>query len=97
MEAKKELIVEDKKSNLSMENRKKLSLTGVVEVLSFDEDKIILNTSLGGLTIKGEKLKMNKLDVQNGEVVIIGLINSYVYSGVEAKKGNESLLKRLFK
>ena len=97
MEVKKEINVEDKKSNLSMENRKKLSLTGVIEVLSFDEDKIILNTFLGGLTIKGEKLKMNKLDVQNGEVKIIGCINSYVYSGVEAKKDNRSLLKRLFK
>ena len=87
---------EEKKSNLSLENRKKLTLTGVEEVISFDEEKIALNTVLGNLTIKGEGLKMNKLDVQNGDVIIIGKISSMIYSGKDVKKNKENMIKRLF-
>lgn len=97
MELKKEIKTEEKKSNLSLENRKRLALTGVIEVISFNETVIMLNTSLGSMTIKGEGLRMNKLDVQNGEVMIVGTINSCIYSGAEIKKDNESILKKLFK
>jgi sporulation protein YabP len=97
MEVKKEARIEDKKSNLILENRKKLVLTGVIEVISFNEVVIMLNTSLGSMTIKGEGLRMNKLDVQNGEVMIVGTINSCIYSGAEIKKDNESIIKKLFK
>lgn len=98
MEVHKEKV-EEKKSNLSLENRKKLILTGVVEVLSFDDEKILLNTCLGMLTIRGESLKMNKLDVQNGDVVIVGNIISLVYSGVgTGKKDNkDGIIARLFR
>ena len=87
---------EEKKSNLSLENRKKLTLTGVVEVLNFDEEKISLTTNNGNLNIKGEGLKMNKLDVQNGDVIIVGTISSMVYTGKSAKKDKGNLLKKLF-
>lgn len=89
--------VEDEKSSLSLENRKKLTLSGVLEVLSFDDEKIDLTTKLGDLTIKGQDLKMNKLDVQNGDVTIVGDIWSMVYSGKEMKKEKESIIARLFK
>lgn len=97
MEKRVENKIEDKKSNLSLENRKRLILSGVVEVISFDEEKIDLTTNLGNLTIKGEKLKMNKLDVQNGDVIIIGSIAYMVYNGKEVKKSKESIISRLFK
>ena len=87
---------EEKKSNLSLENRKKLTLTGVIEVLSFDEDRISLTTNNGNLNIKGEGLKMNKLDVQNGDVIIVGVISSMVYSSKSVKKNKENIFKRLF-
>lgn len=97
MEVKKEIKIEDKKSNLTLENRKRLYLTGVIEVMSFNDAVIMLNTSLGSMTIKGEGLRMNKLDVQNGEVIIVGNINSCVYSGAEIKQDKESILTKLFK
>lgn len=97
MEGKKEVKIDEKKGNLTLENRKKLSITGVVEVISFDDEKIILNTNHGGLHIKGEGLKMNKLDVQNGEVIIVGTVNSCIYTGANEKIDNRSILKRLFK
>lgn len=97
MEVKKDTKLEDKKSNLTLENRKKLFLTGVMEVISFNEEKILLNTSLGMLVIKGSGLKMNKLDVQNGEVMMVGTVDSFIYSGSEAKQDRESILSKLFK
>lgn len=87
---------EEKKSSLSLEDRKKLTLTGVTEVVSFDDEKISLNTALGNLNIKGEGLKMNKLDVENGDVIIIGKISGMTYSGKDVKKGKENIIKKLF-
>lgn len=89
--------MDEKKSILTLESRKKLLLNGVVEVISFNEKLIVLNTSLGVLTIKGENLKMTKLDVQSGDVIIVGAINSLGYSGSEQKNSNDSIIARLFK
>lgn len=97
MEKKNENKLESPRGNIVLENRKKLSLTGVEEVISFDDEKILLNTKLGFLTIKGAELKMNKLDVQNGDVIISGTITSIVYSSKEVKKEKESIISRLFK
>ncbi|GAA0726021.1 hypothetical protein GCM10008905_22100 [Clostridium malenominatum] len=93
---KKEIKLEEK-SIMTMESRKRLSLNGIVDVFSFNEEQIILNTILGTLHIKGDGLKMNKLDVQNGEVIINGTINSCVYTNKENKKEKEKLLSKLFK
>ena len=89
--------LEDNIGNLVLESRKKLTMTGIVEVISFDEEKIMLNTKLGPLTIKGLGLKMNKLDVQNGDVIIVGEISAMIYSSKEIKKEKESIIGRLFK
>lgn len=94
---KKEIKIDEKKSTLSLENRKKLILNGVIEVVSFNEEQIVLNTNLGALNIKGVGLKMNKLDVQNGDVIIIGTINSCTYTNNEIKKQKQSLISKLFK
>ncbi|GAA0085985.1 sporulation protein YabP [Clostridium sp. MB05] len=97
MEKKNENKLEEPRGNITLENRKKLILTGVEEVISFDDEKILLNTKLGFLTIKGSELKMNKLDVQNGDVIIIGNISSIVYSSKEVKKEKENIISKLFK
>ena len=88
---------EVKKNNLSLENRKRLTLTGVIEDINFDDETILLSTSLGKLTIKGEGLKVDKLDVKNGDVIIKGVISSLVYSNKGMKKNKENILKRIFK
>ncbi|WP_234117051.1 sporulation protein YabP [Clostridium hydrogenum] len=98
MESKKDMNAENsKKSLMTIENRKKLLLTGVSEVVSFNDEQIELNTNLGFLIIKGRELKMNKLDVQNGDIVIIGLINSCAYTGSDNKSNKDSIISRLFK
>lgn len=88
---------EIKKSNLSLWNREKLTLTGIIEVISFDEERIFLITTLGNIDIKGENLKMNKLDVQNGDVIITGLIVSISYSNKDISKNKENIIKKIFK
>ena len=92
-----ELNKAEKKSDLVIENRKKIAITGVEEVVSFNDENIVLNTNLGNLTVKGNELKMNKLDVQNGEMVITGKINSLIYYGSESSKNKENILSKLFR
>ena len=89
--------IEDKKSSVVLENRKKISITGVNEVISFNDEVIILTTNLGTLTLKGKDLKMNKLDVQNGDIMITGKINSFVYLEKDSLKNKDSILNRLFR
>lgn len=97
MELKKESKIEDKKSNLMLENRKKLTINGVVEVINFNEDQILLNTDVGTMIIKGQELRMNKLDVQNGDVLITGKVDSFVYTSDKSKAKKDSILSRLFR
>ena len=97
MELKKESKMEDKKSNLMLENRKKLTVNGVIEVINFNENQILLNTDVGMMIIKGQELKMNKLDVQNGDVVITGKVDSFVYTSDKGKVKKDSIVSRLFR
>lgn len=83
---------------LILNNRRTCNLTGVNDVLSFDENEIILETDQGMLMIKGNELHVNRLTLDKGEVDVDGRIDSFTYSeqsGMGAK--GESLLSRLFK
>ena len=59
---------------ITMEERKKLSISGVLNVESFDEREIIMETSGGSLIIRGEDLTISKLSVDNGDVNVQGKI-----------------------
>ena len=97
MEVKKEIKIEDKKSVLLLENRKKLTINGVIEVVNFNESQILLNTDVGTMVVKGKELKMNKLDVQNGDVIITGKVDSFVYTNDKVKTKKDSIISRLFR
>lgn len=86
-----------KTHNIIMENRGKISVSGVDDVESFDEQGIVLMTSQGVLTITGEDLHMNTLNVESGDIIIDGEINSLLYTDNEQEKQNTSFLSRLFK
>ena len=84
--------------NLILENREKLTITGVVDVLSFDDQIVIVETQLGLLTIKGEELKINKLSLDSSEVIIEGQIFNLGYSDMGVgKKNSGSILGKIFK
>lgn len=99
------MIIDDKKSsmnsnimqNLVMENREKASVTGVNDVLSFDDQIVILETSLGLLTIKGENLRINKLSLDSEEVIIEGDLCTLSYSEKDIERKPNSFLGKIFK
>ena len=83
--------------NIILENRNKLSVSGVKDVLSFDDQVVIMETELGLLTVKGENLKINKLSIDTSEVVVEGEIASLTYSEQNKIKQEGSLLSKIFK
>ena len=83
--------------NLILENREKLSISGVSDVLSFDDQIIIIETDLGLLTVKGENIRINKLSIDTSDVIIEGNINSLVYSNSDLQKKSGSILNKIFK
>lgn len=83
--------------NLILENREKLSISGVSDVLSFDDQIIIIETDLGLLTIKGENIRINKLSIDTSDVIIEGNINSLVYSNSDFQKKSGNIINKIFK
>lgn len=83
--------------NLVLENREKLSISGVLDVLSFDDQVVVVETELGLLNIKGENLHINKLSIDTSEVVVEGDIYSMLYSEKNLDKKGSSLLGKIFK
>ena len=83
--------------NIVLENREKLSISGVLDVLSFDDQIVILETELGLLTIKGENLRINKLSLDTTEVVINGEIYNLGYTENICDKKSSGLLNKIFK
>ncbi len=84
--------------NMILENRKKLTLSGIEDVDCFDEESITLFTDSCSLTIKGSGLHINKLSVETGDVSIEGQIDSLVYSdGDTGKTKGLGFLARMFR
>ena len=82
-----------KSHNIIIEARKKFTLTGVRDVLSFDENSVVLLTGLGKLTIKGEELKLGQFDNSKGDISGEGKIYAFGYSDEETG----GFFSRLFK
>ncbi len=84
--------------NVILENREKLTISGVLDVLSFDDQIVIVETELGLLTVKGENLRINKLSLDTTEVIVEGTISSLSYSEKNLdKKSGGSLIGKIFK
>ena len=83
--------------NLILENRNRLNISGVLDVLSFDDQIIILETELGMLTVKGDNLRINKLSIDTSEVIVEGEVISLIYSNKDLDKKGESFLGKIFK
>lgn len=84
--------------NLVLENRGKLSISGVLDVLSFDDLVVMVETELGLLTVKGENLRINKLSIDTSEVIVEGDISYLAYSNKDTEKNSKSnLISKIFK
>lgn len=65
--------------DLTLTGRGKLIMTGVTEVVSFDETAVVLQTGLGLLMVHGQGLQLKQLSVEGGQVAVDGTINALVY------------------
>ncbi len=81
--------------NLILEDRRSLTVTGVSDVDSFDEQAVIVFTDMGELTVRGTQLHINRLSVETGELTMEGNIASLSYSDEQQHSGG--FFSRIFK
>ena len=84
---------EIKHTGLSVKERNRITLNGVINVASFDEGYVTLETSEGRICIEGVGLKIESLSREGGEIEITGRIDGVFYSKLKKVK---STLGKLF-
>ncbi|MGI5851274.1 MAG: sporulation protein YabP [Clostridiales bacterium] len=96
--------LDDKKGTRSrshsilLENRQKVTITGVQDVDSFDEATVLLATDFGYITLHGVDLHISKLNLEEGQLLVEGEIIALQYSDADYSRGKgEGLLSRLFR
>ena len=82
-----------------IEQRENVSISGVTDVISFDEEQVICDTDLGVLILRGENLHVNNLNLDSGSLEIFGQIVgiSYEDQGQGQIKGKQSFFGKIFK
>ncbi len=81
--------------NVIIENRKKLNISGVKEVSSFDDETILLDTVLGKMTIKGELLHIESFNTATSDLTATGKVYAVVY--MSEAKTTGGFLSRIFR
>lgn len=71
--------------NIIMEDRRKLSVSGVTDIDSFDEQTVIAVTVMGELTIRGYNLHITRLNLEQSELMVDGEISSLTYTDIRPK------------
>ena len=87
-------ILRDMPQNIIIENRSRVSISGVSDVGNFDENTVVLNTNRGLLTVRGTGLHVERLSLETGELAVEGLISGLDYSEEVATGGFWSRLFR---
>lgn len=91
------LFLEEKKTanhNVIIENRKSFTVTGVKQVISFDEETVVTETFLGRLVIKGDGLHILNFDTSTYDLLGEGRVHAFVYTAEEKSGG---FISRLFR
>lgn len=81
--------------NVIIENRKRLNISGVKDVTSFDDETVLLDTALGRMTIKGEDIRIESFITQTGDLIATGKFHAVVY--MSDAKTSGSFLSRMFR
>ena len=76
-----------KAQNIILENRSRLSVSGVEEVSGFDESIVQMQTELGALTVHGSNLRVETLSVDSGDLLVVGDISDLSYADVPVRRG----------
>lgn len=85
----------DRFQELKLVDRKKLEVSGVSEVVRFDDNFAVLKTVCGELSIDGKNIKISVLDTEKGLVMLDGDIDAISYTD-DAKPEKNGLFSRLF-
>jgi sporulation protein YabP len=78
---------------LTLNDRKQLTMTGVCEVISFDDTAVILRTTMGTLTVQGSQLQLKTLSLDGGQVAVEGTVCALQY---EEERSTAGWKRRLF-
>ncbi len=70
---------------LTLKQRQKLVMSGVSEVVSFEDTAIVLETALGTLVVQGRELRLRTLSVEGGQVAVEGNVSALIYE--ESRQG----------
>lgn len=65
--------------DLQLKERKFLTMSGVTEVVSFDDSTVVLQTSLGTLVVQGRELQLKTLSLEGGQVAVEGTVTALTY------------------
>lgn len=71
---------------VTMKDRSQLTVTGVNDVINFDEHIVEASTSCGDMTVDGDELKISVVDIEKGELTLTGKIFGFYYSEKKTKK-----------
>lgn len=83
--------------NVIMEDRSRLSVSGVSDVDSFDDQTVIIFTDLGELTVRGTELHISNLSLEVGELLMEGNISSLTYSDNLPTKNAAGFFSKVFR
>lgn len=78
---------------LVLDERRKLTMNGVTEVVSFDEESVVLRTGLGTLVVQGRELQLKNMSLDGGQVAVEGTIGALTY---EEPREGRGWIRRLF-
>jgi len=84
------------KHQLTVTDRQRLFITGVVQVLGYDEEEIVLETTMGILTLKGKNFNITSLSLENGSLEAGGYLHSLDYREEKGTRG-QGFLRRILK
>jgi len=97
IDEQKEIPLNKSPHKVIIDSREKIVVTAVEDVDSFNENEVILLTNHGFITITGEELHINKLNLDEGQLVVAGMIQSIDYADHEEERAKRGVFSRMFK
>ena len=90
--------MEEKRHKIVIDQRESISVDGVIEVISFDEESVICETNMGSMIIRGRDLHIEKLNLEQGVFSVEGTVEALEYSDDSfVKSSASSIFGRIFK
>lgn len=88
---------ENRMHKVVIEDRARLTVSGVDDVESFDDEKVIISTDMGTMTVLGGDFRINKLNVDEGQIIIEGEIDEIQYTDTISGDKGGGFFGKLFK